>query len=171
MKIRDSVRNFFDGVSNLVTWAPIIWRDRDWDYSFLLDMLEFKLRRMGAQGFHHVWTEEKAAQVIACADACKRIREDKYAQEELAALNEKWGDRVCPVCGKSLCRCFPHYGTDGSIIGYYWVTMYENAHTSEEVDRASQEFHDLYRLQSKLLQDDVAFLCDTMKTNLLSWWD
>jgi hypothetical protein len=34
------------GVRNLWRWAPIIWRDRDWDHGYLSRILEFKLYTM-----------------------------------------------------------------------------------------------------------------------------
>lgn len=36
-------RIFTAGVSNLWTWKGIIWNDRNWDYSFILILLEKKL--------------------------------------------------------------------------------------------------------------------------------
>ena len=39
-------RQFRDGISNLIVWFPIIWKDRDWDHTFMLDILSFKLHRM-----------------------------------------------------------------------------------------------------------------------------
>lgn len=37
---------FFQGIANIIRWAPIIYRDRDWDHSFILDLLQKKLEFM-----------------------------------------------------------------------------------------------------------------------------
>lgn len=34
------------GIRNLIIWLPIIWRDRDWDWQFLSEIMQFKLRNM-----------------------------------------------------------------------------------------------------------------------------
>jgi len=39
-------RSFKKGISNLWKWRKIIWKDRWWDYYYLLEMLRFKLRDM-----------------------------------------------------------------------------------------------------------------------------
>ena len=39
------MRQFIQGVRNLIKWFPIVWRDRDWDYSFTYDMLKFKMEQ------------------------------------------------------------------------------------------------------------------------------
>ena len=40
------VRNFFASTARIFSYFPVIWKDRDWDYDFLLDLLEFKLKRI-----------------------------------------------------------------------------------------------------------------------------
>ena len=39
-------RNFVRGVKNLIKWGPIIWKDRDWDDSFLFEIIKFKILNM-----------------------------------------------------------------------------------------------------------------------------
>lgn len=45
-----SIQYFFhdliNGIKNIFIYLPIIWKDRDWDYLFLLDLISFKLKRM-----------------------------------------------------------------------------------------------------------------------------
>lgn len=47
-EIRRFFRHIPHGIRNLIDWFPIIWRDYDWDWEFLNDMLIFKLTRMTA---------------------------------------------------------------------------------------------------------------------------
>ena len=37
------------GIKNLITWFPIIWKDRSWDYHYIYDILEEKLKRTSKQ--------------------------------------------------------------------------------------------------------------------------
>ena len=38
--------NLKNGIRNLIKWWPVIWRDRDWDHSYLSRLIEFKLVSM-----------------------------------------------------------------------------------------------------------------------------
>lgn len=40
------LKQFFQGLRNIIRWIPIIYRDKDWDHSFLTDMLQKKLEFM-----------------------------------------------------------------------------------------------------------------------------
>ena len=33
--------NFKQGIRNLINYFPIIWKDRDWDYHYTLDILDY----------------------------------------------------------------------------------------------------------------------------------
>lgn len=45
-KTRRFFKDFFNGIRNLVVWFPVIWRDRDWDWQYLSDIMQFKLNKM-----------------------------------------------------------------------------------------------------------------------------
>ncbi len=76
--------DFTAGVRNVVRWFPVVWRDRDFDYSYLLEVMEFKFRSM-ADSFEkysmHVGSEQDVRQLRVCAELCKRLREDEYLEK------------------------------------------------------------------------------------------
>lgn len=39
-------QNFTRGVKNLIKWAPVIWKDRDWDNTFFFEIIKFKISKM-----------------------------------------------------------------------------------------------------------------------------
>lgn len=45
-KIKYPLRKLITGLRNLGTWFSVIWKDRDWDYSFMLDIERKKIRNM-----------------------------------------------------------------------------------------------------------------------------
>ena len=52
IKIRSNVRYFFEKVVGTFGYARFIWKSnafREWDYAYLYDIIEFKLRRMAKQ--------------------------------------------------------------------------------------------------------------------------
>ena len=69
------------GFKNLFRWAPIIWRDRDFDYSYLLGIMKFKLQNMISCFDSHV--ENPAASVDIrymkiCISLIEKIESDFY---------------------------------------------------------------------------------------------
>jgi hypothetical protein len=40
------IKSFLKGIDNLWRWRKIIWKDRWWDYYYLLEILRFKLKDM-----------------------------------------------------------------------------------------------------------------------------
>ena len=52
IKIRSNVRCFFEKVVGTFVYARFIWKSnafREWDFAYLYDIIEFKLRRMAKQ--------------------------------------------------------------------------------------------------------------------------
>lgn len=38
------MRNFIDRIKNLIRWIPVIWKDYDFDHSYIYEILKFKLK-------------------------------------------------------------------------------------------------------------------------------
>lgn len=69
------------GISNLIAYAPVIWRDRDWDHAFLLRLLELKFFRMSEYHRKHGITESApkiARELSSLSETCKRLAMDNY---------------------------------------------------------------------------------------------
>jgi hypothetical protein len=83
------------GIINLIRWFPIIWGDREFDYSFLLDIMSFKMKLMSEMHRKHnesINAEEIAKQLAKCAELAKRISIDNYdtkTMEEHEEMMEK----------------------------------------------------------------------------------
>ena len=45
-RIKYKIRDIRVGIRSLRRWFPIIWADRDFDYSFLLIIMKFKIQNM-----------------------------------------------------------------------------------------------------------------------------
>jgi len=69
------------GVGNILRWIPVIWFDRDWDWEYLAEVMEYKLRRM-SKGFtkwgHHIRSDRDAQNMLICAELLKRLRLDNW---------------------------------------------------------------------------------------------
>ncbi len=40
------IKNFFMNISNIISWIPTLWNDKEWDYSFMLEIEYNKLKNM-----------------------------------------------------------------------------------------------------------------------------
>jgi len=141
--LRDVVR----GIKNLVAYAPLIWCDRDWDFAYLLALMEFKMRRMANSIGNSGITEDSrhaATTLIEAADTCQRLYEDEYGVAEHGALDVKYGVEYLDMEG--------HFGREGS--------------DEERVER--------HAVHTKAMDDqfkDLDRLAELFGTELLGWWD
>ena len=169
------MRQIIRGIRNLIAFAPLIWRDRDFDYSYLLEMLVFKLHRMeaafGPARSVTLDADERAKELKLCHDALARALEDDYRAEELAAHQQKWGRKCCPKCGGLFCDCFPVYGKDGSIISHELVLEYPGAHGDDEQEQAFDERIAIYLQQDIDKDNDLKIAFRLMGERILWWWD
>lgn len=90
-KIGYKVRGFFTSVGNLIKWFPVIWKDRDWDHHFILEVIAFKLEKQSKyikdKGFH-TRSDVDAGQMMICSKLAKRIQEDFYLTEYIDYVEE-----------------------------------------------------------------------------------
>jgi len=86
------------GILNLIIWFPIIWRDRNWDHSYMFEMLEYKLslmEKLFRKYGHSVNSEKDAHYIMICKNLCKRLADDEYTNpyEERNRLHHEWFSR------------------------------------------------------------------------------
>ena len=44
--IMKKIANFFLSIKNIIRWIPTLYKDREWDYSFMLEIEQKKLKNM-----------------------------------------------------------------------------------------------------------------------------
>lgn len=168
-----SVRRFFDsgpfryrwyrdGLANTIRWLPVIWRDRDFDYGFMLDLWATKFQHM-ADFFNSEYAmtvdaKEHAVELQECADLCHKALADTYEDAALATHDEKWGKLEVsgePTTERTRRLIFHRAG----ILNAY------------DEKRERKEFIAICRQAHKDKQADINRLCKTISKRLLYWWD
>lgn len=84
MELKNYWYNFKIGIRNLIKWFPIIWKDRDWDYHYIYDVLKFKLINQAKYiGNHNIHTAAKRDVEImnTCVRLIQRCQDDYYDME------------------------------------------------------------------------------------------
>ena len=85
------------GILNLWRWLPVIWFDRDWDWAYLVVLVERQLCfmvRTAAMYWSHENAEDCVAQMKRCVILLRRIKEEEYflhtfSRNEAVALEQE----------------------------------------------------------------------------------
>lgn len=77
-------KSFKTGIKNLWYWVPIIWKDRNWDYRYIFDILEHKLKAqaqyIGGRGIH-LSAERDAELMMTCVRLIEKVGDEWYGSE------------------------------------------------------------------------------------------
>lgn len=79
----------------IIQWLPILWNDYDWDYSYLLTLIDYKLKRMqkalkeGMAIQEHI--DAKVKEIQDVRDIIKQIEEDNFIEKEEKAHEKEFG--------------------------------------------------------------------------------
>ena len=69
------------GIKNLWKWFPIIWKDRDWDYYYIYQVLKFKLEKqakhLGEKNWHES-SKRDAEVMMTCVRLINKLQNEEY---------------------------------------------------------------------------------------------
>lgn len=83
-------KNIKYGLINLIKWLPVIWRDRDWDYCYIYDLLYFKFSNM-EQLFDDCQVNKKRLREIKIAkNLAKRLSAEDYLSKAIKDWSKKY---------------------------------------------------------------------------------
>jgi len=83
--LKDKIRSIKYGIKNILDFLPVVWQDRDWDYTYLYKILHAKLRKMEENtGWDFFVGGEKEK---------KNVTEARMLCERIINENEYWRDR------------------------------------------------------------------------------
>lgn len=71
------IRKCFRFMARLISYIPVIWKNEDWDYDYLYDLIEFKLTRMEKalrKDNLHLNSNKYAQQIRICLAYLDRYR-------------------------------------------------------------------------------------------------
>jgi hypothetical protein len=91
-KVELPLKNFKKGLINLYKWLPIVWKDRDYDHSYVLDILKFKLEEMSkyttSRKYHSGW-EQHVRDMNICISLIDKLN-DYYETEYFDYIDESF---------------------------------------------------------------------------------
>ena len=78
------IKQFFRRIYNLYRWAPIIWRDQDWDDHYIFEILKFKLKNqakyIGTKN-RHMSAKRDAEIMMLCIRLIEKVQDEWYGRE------------------------------------------------------------------------------------------
>jgi hypothetical protein len=77
------IRRFIRRAKNILRWLPIIWKDEQWDYYYIFEILKHKLiftaehtRKYG----YHTLAEYDADKMMLCVRLIEKIQNEEYME-------------------------------------------------------------------------------------------
>ena len=162
-KTKNFFRSIKYGIQNLITWFPIIWKDRDWDHWYLYTILKFKLSNMEKlhrKYGHCVNSEKMADQIKVCVNLLDRLIKDEYYEMTFKNHEKKWGEA--------------HFNWDNceDKKGYCSLRIErDNVKTDEDKKQERKQFRRLCKIEANLRKQDVEYLFKIMEKHIQGWWD
>ena len=90
------------GVKNLYKWFWVIWKDRDWDHYYILQILKFKLEKqanhLAENGFHNN-AQRDAELMMTCVRLIDKLQ-NEYYYDELCKSGVRSSEAVQNVIAK-----------------------------------------------------------------------
>lgn len=86
-------KDFYNGVKNLIRWFPTIWKDRDWDHTYIYEVLrvklEFQAKYIGERGIH-IDAKRDAEKMRLVSKLIKLHQDDFYGMEYMGYHKTKY---------------------------------------------------------------------------------
>ena len=86
-------RNFVRGVRNLIKWGPVIWKDRDWDDTFLFEIIKFKISKMAESHgkiFPHMGSERNVEIMKTVVRLIDKFQSEEYLHEYFTYVDDEY---------------------------------------------------------------------------------
>lgn len=86
------------GIKNLINWVPIIWKDREWDSSYIFEIMKHKLifqsDYIGGNN-RHTRAKEDARRMKLCVKLIQKIQDGDYQLEYMDYAEDRHWFEPC----------------------------------------------------------------------------
>ena len=90
-------RSLVIGIKNLIKWAPVIYKDRDWDHWFIYQILKTKLQHQADYVLKHGHLENStkyAQQMLKCIEMIDIVQNEKIIDDYLLSIDVRSGNEL-----------------------------------------------------------------------------
>jgi hypothetical protein len=92
------LRNTKEGIKNIIYWLPIIWKDRNYDHTFIYEILKHKLKAQSkyiGNKDRHTTAKRDARRMLLCANLLQICQDDTYSSEYTNYSEDKYWFEPC----------------------------------------------------------------------------
>jgi len=154
-KVRDIYYNIKYGIKNLYYYLPVVWKNREWDYSYIYIILNKKFERMEhlhRNYGHLIRSNRTAKQLMIAKNLTKRLIEYDYISNALIDYNKKYKDDFKLKFE--------------SIEGKKYSRLINNRPESQKKSLSRS-----YKHSEEMEKQDFDMLIELIHNNMRSWWD
>lgn len=145
-------------------YSELLKEDYDFEWTYLLELMRFKLERMKkciANG-HLTERKKRAKEIGEVISLLERIVKDDYLEKMMKPFHKKYGKPK--VVETEVGDPIPGLGKV-----YQLGFIYPNG--KKETPAMSKEVHKIHLLADKAQQDDIDKAFALMAKNIRGWWD
>jgi hypothetical protein len=170
-KLPSWLKEFLTGCKNLIKWSPTIWKQRDWDYCFIFDVLQKKIefqRKELISANRHTRIETDNRDMTIVLNLIERVRNEHYGTEYLDYRETKF--RFEDVEGKPKCKSLELdiiWEDDDTFLSKYPSTVRKVMKDKPELNKTDLCFWVAQYNQEKA--HDLLF--KILKERMRGWWD
>jgi len=163
-------RDFYRRVKNVLRWLPTIWKDRDWDNSYITEILIKKLELTRdfylSDKAHSIEVKKIANEIQEAIDRLHMTQDswEFYEAPAMEELEQKWGLTAFSF--------EPYeYDENGEVLTYEIKSKTEKVNTEEEEEQYSKEFREASKIAHKQYMKDKKDAYKFIAKNIDKWWD
>lgn len=164
------VRRFFRKIKNVFRWLPTIWKDEDYDYNFINEILIKKLEHTRdfflSDRTHIMEADKVATEIQEAIDRLHMTRDswEFYEDPAMEELEKKWG--------KTTFESIPYERDEnGKVLTYEMKSKTEKVNTEEEKEQYSKEFREALKQVRKNYMKDKKEAYKFIAKHIDGWWD
>jgi hypothetical protein len=173
---------FKHGVKNLWYWFPIIWKDRNWDYHYIFEIMKHKLKGQAdyiGRRNRHTKAQQDSRRMRLCVKLMQKIQDGDYTLEHMEyAKNRHWFTQCKDKPGylewntETLSENYDEYFKKYPLV-YKRVINGEGPFSLKDLNNVSTERTQRIAMNIGHINEDRAkeLLFKIMKDNILGWWD
>ena len=156
----------YNNIKNIIRWIPILWKDRDFDQSYLIYVMKFKIERM--LEYH-----EREDAILADYEKQRTVEGLRTALSLIqktfidAEYEHEWYD----ITEKKYGKFNLDFVSNEDKKTYSLETKYEREYTEEEIKKIEKEKRELMVKSAKKQKraEDLTFRFIAHRIN--EWWD
>jgi hypothetical protein len=87
------IRDFYRSINSVIRWFPIIWKDRDWDDSYIFTILQTKLKFQSkyiGERDYHTRAKRDSEVMNLCVNLIEKVKDEYYSMEYIDYFNTKY---------------------------------------------------------------------------------